>query len=297
MSFIIANKKSRNQGTPIAIIKGGEDNGKYVFMKEKKYKISDLPKSFLSRLNADAINVLEYALETGIEPNEPYTELYYEALEVFEKQRLRGFILKSGKLLPLPNFNKHECLYITGASGSGKSYFSSNFIREYLKHYKNEDNDFVLVSGVDEDEVLDKLEPNRISPEELVEKPLEASEVTDNIILFDDVLSHPNRLVKMTAIGTINHLIEVGRHTRSKILVISHLINNGHESRKIINESTSLTFFPKTSAKHNIRTYLERYEGLPKVIIRKIMNLPTRAVTIYRGHPSYVLYDKGIFML
>ena len=92
-------------------------------------------------------------------------------------------------------------------------------------------------------------------------------------------------------------MVETNRHTNTTMIIINHLINNHHETRKILNESTSITFFPKSSAKNNIRKYLKTYEGLSDKLIRKIVNLPSRAVTLYKGDNDYVIYEKGVFMI
>ena len=48
-----------------------------------------------------------------------------------------------------------EILYITGASGSGKSTFAVSYCNEWRKYYKN--GDIYVFSALKEDETLDKV--------------------------------------------------------------------------------------------------------------------------------------------
>jgi chromosomal replication initiation ATPase DnaA len=292
---LLKNKKSINNGKIIAQVKGGQFDRYYLYMKVVKRKIEDLPDSFLNKLNDEYYELLDYAIHTGLEPeDERVNKLFYDAIELFEKKKTKGFQLGTGKLEVMPNPDVYERLFIAGQSGSGKSYFASQYIKRYLKMNRN--NDFVLVSSVTDDDKLEKLEPQRIEPESLVQQGLGHDEIENNVVLFDDVLSIPNRAVKNAVLNNLNHLIETNRHTQTNVIIINHLLSNHHETRKIINEATSITFFPNTN-KAGIEKYLKTYEGLNSNQIRKIVNLPSRAVTLYRGFNRYIVYDKGAFLI
>ena len=55
----------------------------------------------------------------------------------------------------IPDSKERHILYITGASGSGKSYYSADYINQYIK--KNPNNEIYLFSSVSDDKVLDKI--------------------------------------------------------------------------------------------------------------------------------------------
>ena len=59
----------------------------------------------------------------------------------------------------IPDNKERNILYVTGASGSGKSYYSAEYIQQYIK--KHPKNDVFLFSSVGEDKVLDKLKKLR----------------------------------------------------------------------------------------------------------------------------------------
>jgi len=295
--FSIGRKNQNNRGKAIAKIVKGEHNGKYLYMKTFKKDLKDIPKSITDRYSDEEYAILEDALLTGIEPiDDRAKEEYYKLLDEFEKIKHKGFVLSSGKLQPLLDFDKQERFYITGSSGSGKTYYATQLVKQYLKKYKNEDNDFVLISGVPSSEDINELEPSVINPYELLQEPLREDEISNAIVMFDDVLSIPKKDVKNNIVAIVNNLVETNRHSNTTMLIINHLINNHFETRKLLNEATAIVFFPKSSAKNNIRKYLTQYEGFSKELIRKIVNLPSRAVTLYKN-PDFVLYEKGAFAI
>ena len=51
--------------------------------------------------------------------------------------------------------NTRQILYVSGASGSGKSYYASSYIKEYVKMFPK--NDVFVVSSVDKDKQLDSI--------------------------------------------------------------------------------------------------------------------------------------------
>ena len=55
----------------------------------------------------------------------------------------------------IPDNKERNILHVTGASGSGKSYYSAEYIHQYIK--KHPKNDVFLFSSVGEDKVLDKI--------------------------------------------------------------------------------------------------------------------------------------------
>ena len=65
-------------------------------------------------------------------------------------------------LQSVPN-NKAErtCAYIYGQSGSGKSFFTTQYLKEYKKLYPKRD--IFVISSIEEDKSIDSLKPKRIN--------------------------------------------------------------------------------------------------------------------------------------
>jgi glucose-6-phosphate isomerase len=170
MSFILKQKKPKQgsgNGVAIARVRGGKDDKMYLVLKTYKKNLNDLPKDFQKTIHPEDRKDLEDALHVGLPPERSeLEELYYKTLAQFSKLKQKGFVLRSGgKLEPLVKDNQVEKIYVAGISGSGKSTYSSRYITNYLKKYR--DNEFFIFSNVDSDECLDKLDPIRVDLQNL----------------------------------------------------------------------------------------------------------------------------------
>ena len=302
--IVLKTKKKFKKGSeyvyPIAQIIGGKDNGKYLYFDDIKISIGDLKQDFVKSLDLSKEDrkILDEAVKEGLEPeNEELVDKFYKIIEQIEEQKKKGFVLRSGgKLQTLPNFNRIEKIYISGISGSGKSTFASNFIKEYLKVKKK--NEFFVISNVQEDDVLDKLKPIRIDLEDedgLAET--RADDFYDSIVLFDDTDTISNTLVRRFVQNLRNTLLEEGRHYNATTVAVSHVLQNYSATRKLLNEATSVVFFPKFgSDAHNYR-FLKNHCMYDENTIRRLLNLNSRWIALYRTSPNYVIYEKGVFLL
>ena len=87
---------TNNRGKPIARIVGGDDNDKIIYLDDKETKVK-------GKLNNA-----------------------FEKVEVMD-----------GVFSVVPDTTRErDCIMITGASGSGKSYWTNNYMKEYKKCYK-----------------------------------------------------------------------------------------------------------------------------------------------------------------
>ena len=69
--------------------------------------------------------------------------------------------LNSGHFQPIPNINsERSCNLVVGASGSGKSRYICEWVKEYKKMYKK--NPIYLFSSLEEDESLEPIKPLRM---------------------------------------------------------------------------------------------------------------------------------------
>jgi len=302
--IVLKTKKKIKKGSetiyPVAQIIGGKDDGKYLYFDDIKLSIGDLKDTFVKslELTKEDRKILDEAIKEGLEPaDEELIDKYYKIIEQIEEQKKKGFVLRTGgKLQPLPNFNRIEKVYISGISGSGKSTFAANFIKEYLKIKKK--NEFFVISNVAEDEVLDKLKPIRIDLEdEEALSETRADDFYDSIVLFDDIDTISNSLVRRFVQNLRDTLLEEGRHYNATTVAVSHVLCNYQATRKLLNEATSVVFFPKFgSDAHNYR-FLKNHCMYSDDTIRRLLNLNSRWVALYRTSPNYVLYEKGLFLL
>jgi hypothetical protein len=72
---------------------------------------------------------------------------------------------------------------------------------------------------------------------------------------------------------------------------------NYKETKKVLNECTSITLFPGGSSSYAIKYALQHYFGLDKHQVEKILKLPSRWITVHKLFPMCVLYAKGSYLL
>jgi len=293
-------KKGNETLYPIAKIVGGKQDGLYLYFNEVDLNLKDLKEDFVKslELSSEDKRELEKAISENLEPeDEELVPKYYKVIEAIDQQKKKGFVLRSGgKLQPLPNFNRIEKIYISGISGSGKSTFASNFIREYLKQKRK--NEFFLFSNVDEDDVLDKLKPIRIDlDDEEALSEVNSSDFYDSLVLFDDTDTISNGLVRKFIQHLRDDLLECGRHYNTTVVAVSHVLQNYQATRKLLNEASSIVFFPRVGSNNHNYKFLKHHCLYDDDTIRRLLNLNSRWVALYRSHPNYVIYEKGVFLI
>lgn len=208
--------------------------------------------------------------------------------------------LKKGILLPLPNIETRDIPYICGPEGSGKSYYAGKYCDAFLNMFP--DKQFFVFSRKDNDPAIDNLNPIRIKIDEsLINDPIDLTKELTNgaLILFDDVNTIQNDKLKKEVDKLIGDILEVGRAFEVYIVITNHLIipNEKKIARTILNSCHSITVFPKSGTSQQIEYALQKYCGLKKNQVQKILDLPSRWVTVYKKYPQFVIYNKGCYIL
>ena len=292
--FSVSKAKKKNSNYPIARFIGGENHGKYLYYnKIKSSSIDDIDSKLKEDLDPGDLSILDIALKNNVEPDSEILEKRFYMMKDYLKNKSGKYLLKSGKLEVLPNFNIIEKLYICGVSGSGKSTFSANWAKRYLQKYRK--NELYILSNVDADPVLDKLNPCRINLTSVIEDPLSPDELDSSLIIFDDIGTIENPQIRKASVGFLNNILECGRHYNCTCISTSHVIMDYSNSKKSLVESTSVVIFLKGSQVQNKR-YMENYCGFSKEQITKILNLNSRWVCISRVLPL-IIHERGVFLI
>ena len=193
---------------------------------------------------------------------------------------------------------ERSILYITGASGSGKSYYTMMYVKEYKKIFPK--NQIYLFSALDSDDTLDKIkEIKRVKlDQKFYDTVFEINDFKDSLIIFDDTDCINDKLLKQKLSEILDMLLQTGRHSKSSVIFTSHLPNNGLQTRMILAECHSITIFLATLGGRSLKYLLDGYLGLDKHQIKKIKDigiLNSRWITIVKSYPMVVLYEKGAF--
>jgi len=203
--------------------------------------------------------------------------------------------IKDGILVPLPNRDIIEKVYISAPSNAGKSTYAGKWLGEYSKMFP--DDDIYLFSSITKDKALDKYNPLRIILDnDLLNDPIEPKELQNSLVIFDDTDTIRNKKMKNYMEVLRDWLLEQGRHFNIRMLITSHLLSNYNSTRRILNEATSVVVFPRSgSGTYHIKNFLKTYCGFDKDQTKKFLNLPSRWVAVYRSYPQYVIYEKGVY--
>jgi len=94
----------------------------------------------------------------------------------------------------------------------------------------------------------------------------------------------------------LNQCLEIGRHFKIETIITNHLPTAGKDTRRVLNESSSITYFPH-SASGRIKYLLEEYVGLDKKTIRYIKKQRSRWATVFRNYPQVCMLEHEVFLL
>jgi len=205
-------------------------------------------------------------------------------------------------LIPYPiDYKSREILYICGPQGSGKSYYAAQYIKQYLHKFPNRG--AILFSRIQKDKAFKGIKKlYRIDLEKLLDTDIDIkNDLKGSLCIFDDIEMMNKDIYKILE-SLKNDIIKNGRDQEEKgndihCIVTNHQCTDYRSTRDILNECTSITIFPRSSIPYNIKRLLNQYLGFDKKIIKKILSLNSRWVTIYIQYPQYVLYEHGAFLL
>lgn len=197
----------------------------------------------------------------------------------------------------IPNKNtERNILYVTGSSGSGKSYYTSQYIKEYKKMYPKRE--IYLFSSVGDDAQIDKLKVKRIKlNNDLLSETLTAMDFKDCLVIFDDTDAITNKPLKNKVNQILDSILQTGRHYNVSCILTFHTATGGRDTKMILNEAHSITIFPHNIGGRSSKYLLDGYLGLDKHEINDIKKNPSRWVSILKTYPKIVLSDKMVYTL
>ena len=212
-------------------------------------------------------------------------------------EMMRSFkITDEGTMMPVPKPDGPEHGYIFGSTGSGKSVFCSFYAKQYSQLFQ--DNPIYLVSNVDIDPALDPIKNLiRVPLDDVKDGKILPTTIGNSLIIFDDVDAIVNKELAVTVELVRDNLLTLGRHYGIYVVCTSHLGLGSAHSRVPLNESSFIVSFPHGGNWHHLSTVMTKYAGLSKNQVQVLHDLPTRWILVNKTYPSYVLYEKGVYLL
>lgn len=263
------------------------------FFQDKKYR----------KLKRDDINTIKKHInsEQPIQ-NEFLENGRKEALKEIDNVLRKELRLENGKIQPVPNNQIIERLFVSGPSGSGKSTYISRFLDEVRRNDPNAE--IFVISRVKNDTAFKHIKDIQYVEinEDLITDPLTPEEFRNPnghkvYLIIDDIATIHNKLIKKSVQNFLDDCLECGRHMKLCILATNHFLTNFKDTRTLLNEATSVVFFPRSGSVNGIKRYLKEYAGLSPKQIKRILNLNSRWVCINRMYPNFIIYERGSYLL
>lgn len=207
---------------------------------------------------------------------------------------------KDEKFEPTPNIKKErDVLYIFGQSGSGKSFYVQMYAKNYKVMYPKNPI-YVFSTLADDKEGLDKIKGIKrikLDAEFINDAIIPTADFSNSLVIFDDVDNISDKKTKAVVWTYLNNMLQTGRHFNISVALTFHVSAGGNQTKMILNEATSLTFFPTTIGGRNLKYICDSYLGMEKEQIKKMKKIESRWLTIHKTYPKVILSEKTAFIL
>lgn len=236
--------------------------------------------------------------------------VYYDDSDDTDGDRVTNLSLEDPKdttfrSLPYIVPSQRQSSYISGKSGSGKSFFIRDYIRNMHKLYPaTKKQKIYLFTGsrtAAEDNVYKKFKNlcviliNEVNPQELAEVTHE--EFSDCTVIFDDWEVIDDKYVADFIQRLIRALLNYTRKQNVTLLFTTHKHKQGHRTADIIFDCDQYVLFPKFGIE-GILKFLETYADISsKSMKERIKNLRTRTLVVRNVAPNVLISDTDIFLL
>ncbi len=209
--------------------------------------------------------------------------------------------LPDGEFVPTVDTQRErDTYYVCGCSGSGKSYFSKQYAKEYERNHK--DNQIYLFSKVGDDPSLKGIKFKRVKLQNINAMYKAQQFIKDfgpnSLVVYDDVDTIKDKDIKACLAHIKDEIQEMGRHHNTSILSLTHLGTRGNDSRRDLSESMVVVVFPQSLTGSNERM-LKSYCGLSNKEIDKIKrSIKSRWVALHRHvYPPAWVSQKEVGLL
>jgi hypothetical protein len=192
--------------------------------------------------------------------------------------------------------DERAMIYVVGMSGSGKSYWTTQYVKEYLKKFKK--NKVHLISPISDDKNINSLKPNRINPNstEFYNDPPECEDFKDSILICDDIEAYDKKTTAKV-MNLVNSIATTGRHHNVSLMMLCHTATNGQMSKILLNECHAIVLFPANMTGKSSKYLLDNYFGLDKNQIKKIKSVDSRHIAILRSYPMIIQSERFLMPL
>ena len=140
----------------------------------------------------------------------------------------------------IPNKKKERFIsYVSGQSGSGKSFFTNKLAEEYHSMYPKRP--IYLFSLITDDKSIKCKHIKRIKLDEnFLKMELTLGDMKNCLIIYDDVDTIKNKHIQGKLFHILDTLLQCGRHSGTSVIYVSHLACNGKDTKMILAEISAV---------------------------------------------------------
>lgn len=251
------------------------------------------------KINMSDVKLLSSAYEQGIHADQIPSKLqrkYADASEYSESCCKKVYVDPKVDFFPMISDPSYR-LYISGLSGSGKSYFISLFLKHNPLKIKGAG--IFLFSPVYDDKSLSTIK--NLTHIDLLEVEAELKEELQlhhippgSVLIFDDVESYPKKVRKLYT-DFRDVCLERGRHDDISTITVSHNCMSGNSTKVSIRESQYWVLF--RSNIRDCKNILKIYGGLETKKINELVEIKSRWMFFKKTMPQYVVTEHSVMVL
>jgi hypothetical protein len=319
--YLLINSKKEDD-KPIAIVRGGKRDGDIIYLRDAKddeksdsdneelderltYMVEDIIQKHLNKnkdgttarqrfKNAETLKRL--FKKNGYAKDKRLREILHAVKAEFKDKKDQHIFIPDGNVEMIPDCSTRQCCYTAAPSGSGKSYWTMKYAKQYNRLFPK--NKVYLISKVQGDESLKGIKNLIRIPidDSILDEEFEAEDFADSLVIADDIDTVNDKEIREAIDHITNDILETGRHCNVYLLKTSHLISNYKQTRTVLNESHCITVFPNSGSFAQITHVFKNYFGLSNNEIKKIKKLHSRHVSLLKNYPMMLLYDRGVML-
>lgn len=204
--------------------------------------------------------------------------------------------------LPMPpdadKGQRREVWFVTGPSGSGKSYWIRSYVRNYIKMFPG--NSVYLLSSMPSDETLDAVnEIKRLDIDKIVTTPPKDIKTFKNtLVIIDDAEAWDKDKIKSDAVLALQDMIaSQGRQQSTSLIRAAHRSTDYNRTRLLFQEINGIVIYPQERRAHSqYMRALTVYMGYGKKEALALLRMSTRWLQIHHSFPEYILSSNQVWI-
>ena len=283
------------------------------FTKYKKIK----PISSLVSVQKETNEVIDI-IDSNTEITQSEKDDYILNYNNKNKEQQKNVEIHEGFLLPyVKKFTRKTgengervVFFITGSSGSGKTYIATKL--SILYRDMNKKNKIIWISPKMDNKDLKIISNAKIklnTEEAILEnfyneetKIIYDNQFNNSLVIIDDIegINIPDKKIN-TAVhryiqSIIDTILNVGRHNNTSLIYINHKSCNGHETAKILNECDYIINFPRNTNNQQLNYLYKTYFGFDNNKIKYIKNSGSRYCAYHNRYPFEVILQHELIL-